>query len=389
MKNFKHFLVLFVSCSLFCNAQSPWIVMTPQNRTLNCVTFSSFNYGCAVGVLGTVLNTEDNGNTWNIRNSETTDDLNSVCFTDGQTGYSVGLNGTILKTSSAGNGWVPLTSGVTNQLFSVKYMAGYVVAAGINSTLLKSTNGLDWTNQWSEANCHVSSICFADATTGFAACADGKLLKTTDAGANWYLCNTGSVTDHLNSVCFPTYNVGYVVGYNGLILKTNDAWSSSFYSQNSNVSEVLNCVHFVDEINGYAVGTNGTILKTTNGGDDWVNISYGNANYKSVFFLNTDVGFIVGSDGIMLKTTTGGVSVEEWSDKKMSLYPNPVKNILFYDLKGERPESMQIYDVTGKMVLNENSPKGNNIDINELNSGIYYITFYLNGKILGSSFIKE
>lgn len=381
--------VVFFNLLASAIGQNPWIVTNPQTRTLNCVVFSSYNYGCAVGALGTVLNTEDNGNTWNLRNSGTTDDLNSVCFTDGQTGYAVGLNGAILKTVTAGNGWAPMTSGLTNQLSSVKYTAGYAIAGGVNSAMLKTTNGLDWTSQWTEANCHISSICFSYATIGFAACADGKLLKTTNSGANWYLANTGFVTDHLTSVCFPSYQVGYVVGHNGLIMKTNDGWVSSFMFQTSGVSEALNSVHFVDDYVGYAVGHYGTIIKTTNGGDDWINISYGTANYKSVFFLTADLGFIVGSDGIMMKTTTGGVSVEEWSKKKMSVYPNPVNDFLYFDLKGEKSELIEIHDVNGRLVFSESYPQENKINLAALNPGVYYITFTMDSKTFSSCVMKK
>ena len=386
-KSFGTLIIALIAVSRL-GAQDPWVVVNPQMRTLNCVTFSSFNYGCAVGAMGTVLNTEDNGNTWNIRNSGTTDDLNCVVFTDGQEGFAAGINGTILKTMTAGNGWAPLTSGTNYPLFAVDFVAGYGVVGGINSTFLKTTNGLDFTNQWSEVNCHVSSICFPTATTGYAACADGILMKTTNSGAQWYKANTGFVTEHLTSVYFPTPLVGYVVGLNGLIMKTDDAWTSSFLMQSSGVSEALNSVYFTDELNGYAVGNSGTIIKTSDGGENWVNISYGTRHYKSVFFVTAEVGFIVGQDGIMMKTTTGGLSVEEWKRDLVNVFPNPANDVLNINLRGHKANALEIYDIGGKSVMRKEAPLPAIISISGLPAGIYQLLIRLDDGIFSTRIIK-
>ncbi|HDR88500.1 MAG TPA: T9SS type A sorting domain-containing protein [Bacteroidetes bacterium] len=70
-------------------------------------------------------------------------------------------------------------------------------------------------------------------------------------------------------------------------------------------------------------------------------------------------------------------------DKKFRVYPNPVQDEMkiVYDLKEETPVMMEVRDITGKKVMDENLErlKGESeltVNLSGLRKGIYFIKFY-------------
>ena len=106
----KIFILLFIQSSLvtYSFAQSNWFWVNPlpQGNTLNSIFFINAYTGYAVGQEGTIIKTTDQGNSWKILKSGTTNYLYSVYFLNPDTGYAVGYGGTILKTTDGGNNWI-------------------------------------------------------------------------------------------------------------------------------------------------------------------------------------------------------------------------------------------------------------------------------------------
>jgi hypothetical protein len=64
---------------------------------------------------------------------------------------------------------------------------------------------------------------------------------------------------------------------------------------------------------------------------------------------------------------------EVTANEKIRLYPNPVKDILNIEIDGSDSVNYELFDLTGKLIK---GGKANNfVDISELNSGIYFISF--------------
>ena len=86
---------------------------TPLVASLNSVHFTADGpRGWAVGRDGTVLATQNGGESWQTQTSGTTKSLYSVYFAaDGQRGWAVGQDGTILVTKNGGESWQPQKSG--------------------------------------------------------------------------------------------------------------------------------------------------------------------------------------------------------------------------------------------------------------------------------------
>jgi hypothetical protein len=74
--------------------------------------------------------------------------------------------------------------------------------------------------------------------------------------------------------------------------------------------------------------------------------------------------------------------------KGLTLYPNPVANILYVkgpdDLSGA---DITVTDMMGRMKV-RNRLSGNSINVSELPSGVYWITIVKNGKKTTLSFVK-
>ena len=79
---------------------------------------------------------------------------------------------------------------------------------------------MNWTILNTGTTAYIRSLFFPNKDVGYAACHDGTVLKTTDAGATWSIQNTGT-TAFLTGICFRDQDNGYVVGSPGIILITS------------------------------------------------------------------------------------------------------------------------------------------------------------------------
>lgn len=74
--------------------------------------------------------------------------------------------------------------------------------------------------------------------------------------------------------------------------------------------------------------------------------------------------------------------------KKMELYPNPVSDVAYLDVKFEI-KSIEIYDINGRIIKKTESV-GSNINLSMLNSGMYLMKLIdRNGTVFNKKFIKK
>ena len=82
---------------------------------------------------------------------------------------------------------------------------------------------------------------------------------------------------------------------------------------------------------------------------------------------------------------TLAVSENGNAEKNISLYPNPVKDVLFVDFNQEMysNSSYQLYDTQGKLIRKGNfSQKKNELDFSSLSSSMYIMRIMRENKIL-------
>jgi hypothetical protein len=104
---------------------------------------------------------------------------------------------------------------------------------------------------------------------------------------------------------------------------------------------------------------------------------YGNVRIQNT---NVDIGAV---EGFVV------LSSENFVNNSFSIYPNPVKDILYIDNSLNRNiEEIRVIDVTGKVVLEQ---KGNerNVNLSNLNPGFYMFLITSEGKTFTQKIIKE
>ena len=82
---------------------------------------------------------------------------------------------------------------------------------------------------------------------------------------------------------------------------------------------------------------------------------------------------------------TTGITEIESADIK--IYPNPVKDELRIESGELIIEKMEIFDITGKAIVNLKS--ANVINVSALPSGVYFVKIETNNSIVTKKFVKE
>ena len=180
--------------------------------------------------------------------------------------------------------------------------------------ILKTTNaGADWGLISTNYATYWYAIEFVDQSIGYVG-GYNRIMKTENGGADWtaYDVKVGlPLADfpYVYDIQFISSTTGWAVGSGGLIMKTMDAgahWDKQHYKAITDAT--LNSVHFVNATTGYASGQSGVILKTVNGGTDWTKLSTGvSFVFSDMDFTSTLNGFAVSTSGV-LKTTDGGAN---------------------------------------------------------------------------------
>ena len=222
----------------------------------------------------------------------------------------------------------------------------------------------------------LSSVCFVDATHGWAVGGMGTILHTCDGGETWEEQNSGvhvllekvhfvdrqygwvvggwprdyelaikggmgvilatvnggetwniqldSVGGWLSGLSFLDRKQGWAVGEFGTIWRTKDGGIQWEQMRNAPTPAWLYDVHFIDDQRGWTVGRFETVMRTEDGGESWTHEPmptlrrpFGlSLNFRAVRFANPRQGWIVGQHGNILHSADGGKS---WQREKLSM----------------------------------------------------------------------
>ena len=361
---------------------------------LMAVSMPNDSTGYIVGYSGTILKTRDGGYSWSKQVSGTHNAMHSVYFIDENTGYAAGEYGTILKTTNGGAEWQDISPGISEALLSIHFpdpLSGFASGGAFIST---SDGGNSWPFYQEHHDDWFKCVHFLNKYQGFAATYSGLILRTVNGGQDWYLMN--NTARMINAIFFLDDSTGYAVGENvynqALIMKTNDR-GATWISQHFVFSWALSSVHFPNRDTGYAVGSNGMIFKTVNGGQSWTDLWYETPQWlNAVAFTDGNHGIIAATGGLILKTENGGeMGIDELSGSTLhlSIYPNPVRDILNIHLPRHDSSMITIYDIHGIEKIREFVSEGQpSIDISRLPSGIYLVCLIMNDVRLIGRFVK-
>ncbi|WP_321928672.1 WD40/YVTN/BNR-like repeat-containing protein [Paraburkholderia guartelaensis] len=181
----------------------------PVSSTLTAVTFSDAEHGWAAGHWGTIIATQDGGETWKLQRVDTSTDqpLFSVDFLDAREGFAAGLWSLLLATHDGGSTWtrVPVPKPVGDsradrnlyRVFSDHANAIYITAEQ-GSVLRSRDGGANWS--WLETGGKGSLWAGTAAPDGRLMVGGllGNTFESRDGGQTWSHMDShssGSITD--------------------------------------------------------------------------------------------------------------------------------------------------------------------------------------------------
>lgn len=173
---------------------------------------------------------------------------------------------------------------------------------------------------------------------------------------------------------------------------SNTAQSTGSIGYINKTPQIVNQNGFITDTSSW---TNIQGCYTATGGENFITIGNFNSNANTdTLFVGTNnpdpnypspinyYSYYYVDDITLIDQTTVGVN-ELGNGESLEVYPNPANDVLNIDIKNFNKEnlSIKIVDVIGKEVLK--SDYKNQIDISELQKGIYFVAIQQNDKTLG------
>lgn len=243
--------------------------------------------------------------------------LRGIKFLNDNTGIAVGYSENILKSTDGGSNWALQDIGLYNNrgnIYSVYFLnsqTGFIAGNKWYSTysseglLLKTTNaGLNWFIPTTDTLIPLYSIQFLNSQTGFVLGYNSfqgmRHYKTTNGGLSWTYSIYNLFIFYYN-IFFINESTGFLSNY----MTTNGGINWSAYLPNTSITSS----YFINSLTGWAVSYTGKIYKTINSGINWSEYKIDTTKqFLSVEFTDANTGWVYGNYGIIYKTTNGGIN---------------------------------------------------------------------------------
>ena len=283
---------------------------------LNSVWFFDSHEGLAFGDDGSVVRTNDAGQTWVTTAGTGFGWRRAQFLADGSVGWIISDSGTLYRTTDKGKVWLSPVASTSATMYGVADFHfvdpthGWAVTpysfTGQGTFFTTSDGGSSWQAiAGTTTTSGFVALRFADAMHGVAVGPAGIAMLTDDGGATWSPRPTG-VTGSLRRVTFVDATTAVAVGDGGAIVRSTDR-GRNWTPVDSPTTRTLTDVRFVSTSVGHAVGDGGTQLVTHDGGASWTSVpTHVQASLQAVFFIDQQTGWLVGGNGSILATVTGG-----------------------------------------------------------------------------------
>ena len=196
---------------------------------------------------------------WTLQQTPSTTNLTRIIFVDTLKGWTSGDSGTVIHTTNGGTNWTLQNTGIQlkiDDLFFLNSLTGWALSNDyiLGSYFFRTTNsGANWSyTRLTDSTHFYSSVFFNNANTGFLGGNEGRILKTTDAGSNWNLCQVDSSLFYR----FPIQRMNFF----------NDR---------------------IGTASGGAFDIQGVVWQTTNGGNNWVSHGLGGEPIAKVLYKDS------------------------------------------------------------------------------------------------------
>jgi hypothetical protein len=294
-----------------------------------------------------------------------------------------------------------LVDGYFNAYDFIDISRGFALNDFYGERLGKVENGVYSSTPGDSVNFAYGSVKILNDTTAFILCRDlnyasattpgnNMLIKTTDFGATWSTIFKDTLYN-LNHFTFIDEDKGILVGKEGIILQTSDGgylWDT----MNSGINSNINHIYSNNNIN-FCVGNNGLILRNYDGETEWENISFGTMNYTKIKTDVNNYGYILAEgqypDEARILVSDFVLSNSEITENDdFLLYPNPSSGQLYYSCSNiNNLKEIRLQNLSGQLVLTVTGGFNEHLDVSDLDSGIYFITFDLGNQSIAKKLV--
>jgi photosystem II stability/assembly factor-like uncharacterized protein len=206
----------------------------PTRVMLTSVSFIDDKQGWAAGHWGTVVHTEDGGETWKLLRTDTSVDqpLLSIYFWDRSNGFAAGLWSLALRTTDGGVSWTPVK--------------------------MPAPPGAD------KSGPNLYQIFPARNGVLFIAGEQGLVFRSDDGGQNWNLLKTGNAGSFWTGLALPDDSL-LVAGLNGKIFRSTDS-GKTWSDVPSGVTASITSLAMGPDGSVSGVGLEGGVVDSKDGG---------------------------------------------------------------------------------------------------------------------------
>jgi len=276
----------------------------------------------AVGNDGVIAVSSDSGGAWSQRDSGVMSNLFALSFggPSGEDVLAVGQQGAMTWSSDGGEHWSAADSGTSVALASVLYLEsdGVWLIGGEKGFMARST-GMHGTWSVTSGTCQGAISRFVAVKHAvYAACGDGKILRSIDAGKSWRTVFSGTADEYITNIAYsPLSRAMVATTSKGGVLHAN---STSRWRYARISGQYLSEIAFVPARTGETIivaGDKGTLARSVDGGKHWSRVKL--PSQRRILDLGYDkaASLLVasGNGGLVLSSADQG---QHWSVRNMA-----------------------------------------------------------------------
>ncbi|MGG6240244.1 photosynthesis system II assembly factor Ycf48 [Nodosilinea sp. AN01ver1] len=311
-------MALATGCSGYFLADAdvhPWeAIQVPVDSTLSDVAFTQDpNHGWIVGSRNTLLESQDGGNTWEVRELALGDQpytFTSIDFA-GSEGWVTGIPSVLLHTGDGGKTWenVPLSKELPGSPFLITAVgpSSAEMATDIGAIYRTEDGGRTWKALVQGAVGVVRNMVRSEDGRYVAVSSRGNFYSTWAMGQDQWIPHNRQNSRRLQNMGFDKDGKLWVIARGGQVRFSNSRASDDFteaISPEFGTSWGLLDMAFRNANEVWVTGGGGNLLCSFDGGQTWYkdkSVQDVPSNFYRVKFVGPETGFILGQQGTILR----------------------------------------------------------------------------------------